>query len=69
MSQVMELSPEKSDVEHNTQTPKEAATSITFDDLVIDGSLIPVEVKVNSTRTEKRFFLTDDLLIELQCEV
>lgn len=69
MPQVTELGPGKSDVEQDTKTPKDTATPATFDDLVVDGSLAPVEVRVSPVRTGRKLSPTDDLLIELQCEV
>ncbi len=57
-----------------TQVPQELVKPITFDDLVIDGALPAVKVRLRpagseSSKKKKSPGLDDELLIELQCEV
>lgn len=71
MSRATELNPEKPGDEQDThsQTTQHLTRPMTFDDLVIDRALDPVEIKLSPTRTGEQAFPTDELLIELQCEV
>lgn len=73
MSQSTELRPEETQTQQNTplQTSTDAVTSLSlsFADLVVDGSLSPIQVKLRNTEHRKPFHLCDELLIELQCEV
>lgn len=71
MSQAAQPNPEKPGIEQDTrsQATQELTKPMIFDDLVIDGALDPVEIKLSPTRTKEQIFRTDELLIELQCEV
>jgi len=69
MSQAVNLSPGKPDAKHNVRAFQKTGKPLTFDDLVVDGSLTPVEVKLLPSKMRKSISPNDDLLIELQCEV
>jgi hypothetical protein len=71
MSLAAQSNPEKPGIDQDTrsQATQELTKPMTFDDLVIDGALDPVEIKLSPTRTREQAFPTDELLIELQCEV
>jgi hypothetical protein len=72
MSQKTVLSPDEQSVQRDilARKNKKPATLPSFDDLVVDHSLVPVVVRVIPTGSEHRpSIVGDDLLIELQCEV
>ena len=71
MPQAAQSNPKKPGIRQDTpsQATQELTKPMTFDDLVIDGALDPVEIKLIPTRTREQTSRTDELLIELQCEV
>ena len=69
MSKHIKLNPEGSETEDTSQAIiLEEDTLISFNDLIVDESLSPVKIEITSER-KKLPSLTDELLIELQCEV
>ncbi len=50
-------------------TPTSKTESLTLEDLVVDGSLPRVKVKVSPLRSKSRSKPNERLVIELQCEV
>ncbi len=71
MSQKIEFEIKKSGKNQDDQMKrlKKKNGQISFDELVINGSLSPVKVKITSKKKKKATNLTDNLLNDLQCEV
>ena len=72
MSQRTNLESKRSNSKHNSQTQVSIILdeSLSFDDLIIDGSLLPVNIKINLHRNGKTsIFPDEDSLPGLQCEV
>lgn len=62
---------EKLDKKSNklSQLSTEMETPLGFAELIVDGSLPPVKIKLKQTKQEKKPASDDELLTELQCEV